>query len=76
VLISDGTQADGLAEFQVELGYIGRYLLVNHVVWKYRRREYSQYVDYFGEYTFSNYAFPDKLPAWYFGDVAATDPVK
>jgi len=73
VMLSDGTQApDGLAEFQVELGYTGRYLLVNHVVWSYRRREYSQYSDYFGEYTFSNYAFPQTLPAWYFGETAFT----
>lgn len=58
----------GLAEFQVELGYSGPYLVVDHVVWSYRRHEYSQYVDYFGEYTFSGYTFPASLPASYFGD--------
>jgi hypothetical protein len=76
VMFSDGERGDGLAVFQVELGYTGPYLLVNHVVWTYRRREYSQYSDYFGEYTFSNYAFPAKLPAWYFGDVSTTEEVK
>lgn len=61
----------GLAEFQVELGYSGPYLVVDHVVWTYRRHEYSQYVNYFGEYTFSGYAFPQTLPAAYFGGGAA-----
>lgn len=59
-----------LAEFQVELGYTGPYLVVNHVVWSYSRHEFSQYVNYFGEYTFDGYAFPDALPASYFADSA------
>jgi len=61
----------GVAEFQVELGYAGPYLLVNHVVWSYRKREYSQYVNYFGEYTFSGYAFPRDLPSSYFAPSSA-----
>ncbi|HEY9181477.1 MAG TPA: hypothetical protein VIO32_12220, partial [Candidatus Baltobacteraceae bacterium] len=62
----------GLAEFQVELGYNGPYLVVNHVVWAYRRHEYSQYVNYFGEYTYSGYSFPASLPASYFGQETAS----
>jgi hypothetical protein len=58
-----------LAEFQVELGYDGPYLVVNHVVWSLRQREYSQYIDYFGEYTYSGYSFPADMPAAYFGEV-------
>ncbi|HKU67219.1 MAG TPA: hypothetical protein VJP85_05555 [Candidatus Baltobacteraceae bacterium] len=68
----DDTQGNrALAEFQVELGYSGPYLVVNHVVWSYDRREFSQQVHYFGEYTFTGYAFPSELPASYFGDAAA-----
>ncbi|MBV9270116.1 MAG: hypothetical protein JO165_03420, partial [Candidatus Eremiobacteraeota bacterium] len=55
--------APPLANFEVELGYSGPYLMVNHVVWKYRNYEYSQWDDYFGEYYFSDFHFPDKLPA-------------
>lgn len=61
----------GLAEFQVELGYSGPYLVVNHVVWSYSRHEFSQQVNYFGEYTFTGFTFPSELPAAYFGDDAA-----
>ncbi|HLI96442.1 MAG TPA: hypothetical protein VKT72_10190 [Candidatus Baltobacteraceae bacterium] len=66
VIFDDGTRADGLAQFQVELGYTGPYLLVNHVVWSYRLHQYSQYADYFGEYTYGDYAFPSTLPSSYF----------
>lgn len=67
----DPSGRPGLAEFQVELGYSGRYLVVNHVVWKYNRHQFSQYVDYFGEYTYSGYSFPSSLPASVFADEAA-----
>lgn len=50
-----------LADFEVELGYSGPYLMVNHVVWAYRDHEYSQYDDYFGEYYFSGFQFPERL---------------
>jgi len=67
----DPQMSRALAEFQVELGYAGPYLVVNHVVWSYSRNEYSQRVRYFGEYTYSGYAFPADLPGWYFADSAA-----
>jgi hypothetical protein len=63
-----------LADFEVELGYTGPYLLVNHVVWKYRRREFSQYATYFAEYTLSSYSFPSELPASYFATTTAKAP--
>src|SRR5579872_116917 len=74
VIFDDGTKADGLAQFQVELGYTGPYLLVNHVVWSYRLHQYSQYADYFGEYTYSDYTFPSTLPSSYF--LGYTETVK
>lgn len=61
-----------LADFEVELGYTGPYLLVNHVVWKYQRREFSQYATYFAEYTLTSYSFPSELPSSYFAQATAT----
>jgi hypothetical protein len=61
-----------LADFEVELGYTGPYLLVNHVIWKYRRHEYSQYATYFAEYTLGSYTFPSELPSSYFAATSAT----
>lgn len=69
-LIDDRGHSRGLAEFQVELGYNGPHLVVNHVVWSYRLRQYSQYVDYFGEYVFDGYTFPASLPESYFAEQA------
>jgi len=57
-----------LTDFQVELAYAGPYLVVDHVVWAYRRHEFSQYTNYFGEYTLTGFNFPEALPAAYFGD--------
>lgn len=56
-----------LTDFEVELGYVGPYLVVNHVVWDLRRREYSQIAHYFGEYTLSGFTFPAAMPPAYFG---------
>lgn len=70
---SDGSSP--LANFEVELGYADRYLVVNHVVWQYRRREYSQVSTYFGEYTLTGYAFPNALPdAWFDNSAAFVAP--
>ncbi len=44
-----------LTDFQVELKYVGPYLVVDHVVWEYHRREYSQSANFFGEYTLGGY---------------------
>jgi hypothetical protein len=66
---SDDTRS--LANFEVELGYAGPYLVVNHVVWSYGRHEYSQVSNYFGEYTLSGYSFPQSLPSAYFGGTTA-----
>jgi len=59
-----------LASFEVELGYAGPYLVVNHVVWDLHHKEYSQRTHYFGEYTMTNYEFPANLPQTYFAAAA------
>lgn len=66
VLFVDSNQSPPLADFQVELGYSGPFLVVNHVVWQLRRREYSQYANYFGEYTLTGFTFPNTMPPNYF----------
>lgn len=67
----DDGVSPALTNFEVELGYAGPYLVVNHVVWDLRHKEYSQSSHYFGEYTMSNFSFPSSLPATYFAP--ATD---
>lgn len=67
----DPNGSHSLADFQVEFARFGRYMLVNHVVWSYRRREYSQYATYFAEYTFGGFSFPTQLPASYFSERTA-----
>jgi hypothetical protein len=71
VHFSDDEDAKDLADFEVELSYTGPYLVVDHVVWSYRRHEYSQVSNYFGEYTLTGYSFPGHMPASYFGDTTA-----
>lgn len=69
----DGYPPD-LADFEVELGYTGPYLVVNHVVWSYRMREYSQSSLYFGEYTLTGYTFPQSMPNGFFERTTARSP--
>lgn len=64
-LNSDQTQLR-MTDFQVELERQGAYLVVDHVTWKYRLREYTQYSEFFGEYYYSSFQFPRALPAGYF----------
>lgn len=64
----------GLADYQVELAYQGPYLVVDHVVWSYRRRMYSQEAHFFAEYSLSGFAFPRELPPSYFASV--TQPLE
>lgn len=61
VYFAGADKAPPLADFEVELSYSGPYLMVNHVVWAYRDREYSQWDDYFGEYYLSGFQFPPQL---------------
>jgi hypothetical protein len=69
-LVDETGQSRGMGSFEVELGYSGSHLVVNHVVWSYRLHEYAQYVDYFGEYVFDGFAFPTSVPDSYFADAA------
>lgn len=57
-----------LADFEVEFARFGAYVLVDHVIWTYRRREFSQYAMYFAEYTYGGFSFPAQLPASYFAE--------
>lgn len=51
-----------LTHFEVELTDVGRYLVVDHVTWHYRLREYDQFSNLFGEYYLSGFEFPQQLP--------------
>lgn len=68
IMFINANEAPPLTDFEVELGYSGPFLVVNHVVWQLRRREYSQWASYFGEYTLSGFTFPNTLPPGYFGE--------
>ncbi|HEV2261473.1 MAG TPA: hypothetical protein VGR69_04200 [Candidatus Rubrimentiphilum sp.] len=68
VYFADPVGPQPLADFQVELGYAGPFLVVNHVVWQLRHHEFSQYANYFGEYILTGFNFPNSLPPAYFGD--------
>ncbi len=74
VFADDPGSKTELADFEVELGYVGPYLLVNHVVWKCRRHEFSQYATYFAEYTMNAFSFPAELPASYFAQKTVAIP--
>ncbi len=62
----DDQRTPRLAQFQIELDQVGQYVVINHVTWKYRYHEFAQYSDFFGEYYYSSFKFPDTLPATYF----------
>ena len=62
VLFKGTDSAPALTDFQVEMVYAGPYLVVDHVTWDYRLRQYSQYDRLFGEYYFSDFDFPKSLP--------------
>ena len=63
VLFRGTDTAPPLTDFEVEMAYAGPYLVVDHVTWGYRLRQYSQYDRLFGEYYFSDFVFPKSLPA-------------
>ena len=63
VLFTGTDTAASLTDFQVEMAYAGPYLVVDHVTWHYRLRQYSQYDRLFGEYYFSDFDFPKSMPA-------------
>jgi hypothetical protein len=58
-------------DFEIELGYHGGYLVVDHVTWSYDRRTEGQPTQYFGEYTLTDFSFPKELPASYFAGVTS-----
>jgi len=65
-IVLDDERAIRLAEFEIELNQIGPYVVISHVTWKYRLHEFAQYSDFIGEYYYSGFQFPDKLPETFF----------
>ena len=65
IALDDG-RTPRLANFEIELKKIDAYVVIDHVTWKYRLREFAQYSDFFGEYYYSGFQFPDALPATFF----------
>lgn len=49
-----------LADYQIELGYHGPYLVVERVIWNYNIQEQAQSPDLNGEYRMTNYEFAGK----------------
>jgi len=62
----------GLADFEVELAPYDRYVVVNHITWKYSFREFSQTADLFGEYRYSAFGFPKDVPPGFFDTQVST----
>ena len=62
IALSDNPKNALLADFEVELEQQGPYLVVDHVTWKYRYHQYDQYSNLFGEYYYSGFEFPSRLP--------------
>lgn len=58
-----------MAHYEIQLGYDGPYLVVQHVASQFTRREYTQSSHYVGDYVFSDFAFPKDLPDRYFFSV-------
>lgn len=65
-LVDGPAAAYDLADYEVELGYRGPYLVVDHVTWTLGEKAYSQSTTYRGEYSLSGYSFPATLPPSYF----------
>ncbi|MGZ3497802.1 MAG: hypothetical protein ACXWNK_15175 [Vulcanimicrobiaceae bacterium] len=66
VVFTDREGAQPLTNFEVELAYAGPYLVVDHVTWSLRLRQYSQWDQLFGEYYFSGFNFPKAMPdSWF-----------
>lgn len=63
IALTDNPKNARLTDFEVELQEEGRYLVVNHVTWKYRYHQYDQYSNLFGEYYYTGFQFPSDLPS-------------
>jgi hypothetical protein len=61
-----------MAHYEIDLGYQGPYLVVQHVASSFTRREYDQYSRYAADYVLAGFAFPTTLPDSYF--VSALPP--
>ncbi len=54
-------QSVDLAHFEIELGYEGRYQVIQHVMWDARVPTNGQYMHVVAQYSFGNYAFPANI---------------
>jgi len=54
---------DPTVDFVVELAPEGPYVMVDHVTFAYRMPVFSQYSDFLGEYSMSNFQYPASMPA-------------
>ena len=64
--LSDDDSHLELADFEVELAPYDKYVVVNHVTWKYDFRQFSQTANFFGEYYYTSFAFPKEVPPGFF----------
>jgi hypothetical protein len=55
--------AEPLVDFEVEMAQAGPYVMVDHVTWSYAMPVFSQTSNLFGEYYFSNFAYPVNEPS-------------
>lgn len=55
-------QSVRLAHYEIQLGYVGQYLLVQHVTWEADVPMGSQPMHTFAQFAYSGYAFPDMRP--------------
>jgi len=62
ISLSEDQKKTLLADFEIELIQRGPYLVVDHVTWKYRYHQYDQYSNLFGEYYYTGFEFPSRLP--------------
>lgn len=64
-------QSVDLAHFEIELGYEGRYQVVQHVSWDAKVPTNGQLMHVFAQYSFGNYAFPSSVAPNVFGSPSA-----
>lgn len=54
-------QSVDLAHFEIELGYEGRYQVIQHVRWEALVPTHGQFMRVVAQYSFGNYAFPASI---------------
>ena len=62
-MINASPIVDPTVDFEVELAPEGSYVMVDHVTFKYRMPVFSQYTNFFGEYSMSDFTYPATMPS-------------